>query len=144
MFRSRYTRRLDGLAICTMANLLVADQWQTVRATTNLWNALGTSDEWTCLVVAMRGSSNAAVVFAGAFLTVSTCTAISCCGGIQHFLVGYTDSTTVLYYPLQLLNYLLRFWYENWRKKVLAYASLNWLQKLPLYCCFVNQHLVWS
>lgn len=44
----------------------------------------------------MRGSINAAIVFAGA-LTVSTYTAIPCCGGIQYFLVTYTDTdSTVL------------------------------------------------
>ena len=96
VFRSRYTWRLDGLAICTMADL-VADQLRTVRAVTNLWNVLGTSDGWTSSAVTLRGSINGAVVFAGA-LTVSTCSiAISCCGGIYHFLVRYTgtDSTVL-------------------------------------------------
>ena len=77
VFLSRCTRRFDRLAICTMTALFVAIQWQTVRAITNLWNALGTSHEWTSSAVTMRGSINAVVVAAGA-LTVST----KCC----HFM----------------------------------------------------------
>lgn len=89
--------RLDGLAICTIAVLLTgADQWQTVRAITNLWNALGTSGEQTSSAVVVRFSINATVVSAGP-LIFSACAAISCCGDMQHFLVrdAGTDSTLI-------------------------------------------------
>ena len=57
---------------------------------------MGTSDEWMSSAVTMRGSTNAAVVTAGA-LTVYTSTATSCCGGMQRFVVRYTgtDSTVL-------------------------------------------------
>ena len=79
-----------------MVDISVADQWQSVRAITNLWNALGTSEEWKSSAVTMRGSIHAVIVSASA-LTVSTCTAISTCNaiscfGIQHFLVRYTGT----------------------------------------------------
>ena len=78
----------------------MADPWQTVRAITNLWNASGVSDEWTSSAVTMRGSINAAVVSAGA-LTVSTCTATSFCCGIQHFLVRYAGSDSLVFAPIE-------------------------------------------
>ena len=43
--RSRCTCRLDGLQICTAADLSTADQLQTVLATTTLRNAWGTSSD---------------------------------------------------------------------------------------------------
>ena len=61
---------------------------------TNLRHASGTSDEKSSSAVTMCGSINAAVVVGA--LTVSTCTVISCCGGIRHFLVRYTGTGTIL------------------------------------------------
>ena len=102
VFLSRYTRWFDALAICIMAPLLTADQWQTVRAITNMWNAFGASGQWTSSAIttvlcAWFHGRCCAVVTAGA-LSVATCTAISRWGGIQHFLIRYngTDSATVL------------------------------------------------
>ena len=77
VFRFKYAGLLDGFATCTTAPFVMADDWHTVRATTILLNASGTSDLFMFSEVTMYGSMSAVFVSSGAS-SVCTSTALSC------------------------------------------------------------------